>query len=235
MEITISNLQNRFNFFSYSAFQKYKNDKCENKPFFSCKKDFYLYLENMYILEYNSRKKLFEGLNEIDFLILSLVLNEEDINDLSNFSSRIVNRLLEEEYISIFNTNNFSIGEKISDNQKLSLALQISNKLNNIKFKNEWSKFDEFTLFQILNNLKRFSSICDYYCNTFDISNISENTLIIFPNNKDVKIKLFFKFRNNKFEIYEEENINNKVVKTKLKEPKWISKFNSEKYSYMDS
>ncbi len=237
MEIKISNLYDRFNFFSYSTFQKYKNDKCENKPLFGCKKDLYTYLENMYKLEFLSRKKLFKIFDEIDFLMLSLVSDEKNANDISNFSLNILNNLIEKNnLINIFDINRFTIGKNISEDKKLKLFLQISNKLNNLKMKNEWSEFDEFVLFQIINNLKRFYTICDYYNNIFDIANLSTNTLTIFPNNEDLKTKLIFNLKNKKLEIYEEENINTKLVRAKLKEPKWILKIDSknEKYSYMD-
>jgi len=37
MEIRISELADRFKIFSYSTFQKYKLDKCDNKEYFNCK------------------------------------------------------------------------------------------------------------------------------------------------------------------------------------------------------
>ena len=232
MEITISNLQSRFNFFSYSAFQKYKNDKCNNKSFFSCKKDFYNYLENMYKLEFDSRKKIFNTLDEEDLLILSLILEDEEISDMSKFSTILLNKFLEKENIvNIFNINSVPIGKKINEEIKLKFFLKISNKLNHLKLKENWSHFDEFLLFQIITNLKRFTQLIDYYTEFFKLEN---NSLIIFPYDKENKIKLIFHFDKNKIQIYEEEQINSKLIKTKLKEPKWISKINKNRYSYMD-
>lgn len=239
MEITISNLQNRFNFFSYSAFQKYKNDKCENKPFFSCKKDFYQYLEKMYLLEFNSRKKLFNILNEEDFLILSLIFEED--NNINNLSTNLMNSLLRKEsIISTFSIGDFYIGEKISKEKKLDLFLQLSNKFNALKLEQKWSELDEFLLLQILKNLKRFFKINDNYTNFFDLTEISQNIITIFPQNENLKTKIIFNLKkvktHNIFEVYEEENINSKIIKSKLREPKWILKYNEnlQKYSYMD-
>jgi len=233
LEITISNLQSRFNFFSYSTFQKYKSDKCNNKSFFSCKKDFYNYLENMYKLEFNSRKKIFNLLDEEELLILSLILEDEKINDMSNFSTILLNKLLEKDIFNIFGIINIPLGKKIDNDTKLKFFLEISNKLNHIKLKESWSQFDEFILFQIITNLKRFAQLIGYYTEFFYLD-IKNNSLIIFPYNKEIKTKLMFHFDKNRIQIYEEEQINSKLIKTKLKEPKWISKINKNRYSYMD-
>lgn len=241
MEISISNLYSRFNFFSYSTFQKYKKDKCENKPFFSCKKDFYQYLEIMYQLEFKSRKKLFNIFEEKDFLILSLIFDKNNsIENLENLSVNILNQLLKEsQLISPFDIDNFHIGQPISYQEKIELFFQIYNNINALKQK-DWSDFDEFIFFQILDNLKRFYNLKNNYTNIFDISNISKNIITIFPNssnNKDnyfEETKLIFNFKENLIEIYEEEEINSKIKKTKLKEPKWLFKNRFNKYSFMD-
>jgi hypothetical protein len=238
MEISISNLYNKFNIFSYSTFQKYKNDKCNNKLYFTCKKDFYKYLEYLYELEFKSRKKIFDLFDEKEFFLLSLLkINEFD----ENLSTIVINQLLNEtKLISIFNIENFEIGKEITQKEKILFFLKLSNKINTLKQKYNWSEFDEFILFQIITNLKRFYSLIEHLSSFFKIDS-EKNTITIFPRENDFNTdeinstKLIFNIQqNNNINIYEEENINNKIVKTKLKEAKWILKAKGEKYTYMD-
>jgi len=227
MEIRISELADRFKIFSYSTFQKYKLDKCDNKEYFNCKKDFYNYLEDMYYFEYLSRKKLLKHFSDEDFVILSWLDFEECNKD--NFMECLLHKLLAKQKISYFYKNTI---HSMESNSIQNFYLRILNAYLFSKENDNWNIFDEYTFFQILKNLKRYNIKNDYFSNFVDFSKIKEGYLEI---KSDYVFRRFFiTKKNSEIQLYEIEEINSKETLKPLKEPKWIFNKTEDYIIYLD-
>jgi len=236
MKIKISNLYDRFPFFSYSLFQKYKVDN-EEQPFFKSKKDLYLMLESNYFMEYKSRKKLIKYVEIKDLLPFTVL-------DLSKYhlSDNPIKSLLQ-DFIELENENiELQYGNIYKYSSKIEIYENFENKINMIKAIESLDKFDSWVILEMIINLKRYKQFIpmllkenpEKYLN----ADTKEAKLFISVNdgsNTNAQREFLFKKTKNNITIFEYFKMGEKKTREKkLVEPKWVKFSKENKDIYLD-
>jgi len=242
MQIKIIDLYDRFPFFSYSLFQKYKVET-ETQPFFKSKKDLYFMLESNYFMEYKSRKKLIKYL-EIKDILPFIVLDLSNYHLSDNLTKAILQNFinLENEKINL----NFKYIYKYSS--KFAIYENFENKINTIKNIEGLDKFDSWVILEMIINLKRYKEFLPLLMNEIknysqkisqkqylEIHGITNKTFIISihdGSNTNTRRKFLFRknIKTNNIEVYEYF----KTREKKLTEPKWVKFSKENKDIYLD-
>lgn len=244
MKIPISYIQERYPLFAYSTLQKYKAEK-EGQSFFSSKKDFYLFLETNYLLELKARKKLINILDIEDIYFLSKVNDIEEIF----YENSIVKSLI----IKLKRLNKNNLVYELTKEKKIYTKLEfIKNIENKLKLKNI-NYFDEWILLEMIINFKKYIEyINNILKNNIEYSKMKEELELKKITNKIYMLKvrnsyyqeqIFFLEKNKKnskiiikekIESQRKTNVNKKIKKRELQEPKWVN-YNDEKIDlYLD-
>jgi len=236
MQIKIADLYDRFPFFSYSLFQKYKVDS-EEQPFFKSKKDLYLMLEANYYMEYKSRKKLvkyFEMKDLAPFTVLDLSkyhLLENPIKSLLQDFIGLEDKKIELQFGSIYRYSS-----------KLEIYENLENKINTIKNIEGLDKFDNWVILEMIINLKRYKQFLPFLIKDLE-NNLNQYFDIEFHDN-DIIMSVYDGSKvetKRKFLLRKSNNTNNVIVfeyiktrEKKLAEPRWVKVFKEGKDIYMD-